>query len=60
MLNRNQTFLPIFMLKTITRIFQKIRSHPDINSDRGVSVRSTIHSLEAIIGEVERVRSSDK
>ena len=57
MLNRNQTFLPIFMLKAITRIFQKIRSHPDINSDRGVSVRSTIHSLEAVIGEVERIRS---
>ena len=57
MLNRDQTFLPIFMLKTITRIFQKIRSHPDINSDRGVSVRSTIHSLEAVIGEVERTRS---
>ncbi len=57
MLNRNQTFLPIFMLKAITRIFQKIRTHPDINSDRGVSVRSTIHSLEAVIGEVERVRS---
>ncbi|WP_458743379.1 AAA family ATPase [Candidatus Nitrosocosmicus sp. T] len=57
MLNRNQTFLPIFMLKAITRIFQKIRNHPDINSDRGVSVRSTIHSLEAVIGEVERIRS---
>ncbi|WP_458718898.1 AAA family ATPase [Candidatus Nitrosocosmicus sp. R] len=57
MLNRDQTFLPIFMLKTITRIFQKIRNHPDINSDRGVSVRSTIHSLEAVIGEVERARS---
>ena len=57
MLNRNQTFLPIFMLKAITRIFQKIRTHPDINSDRGVSVRSTIHSLEAVIGEVERIRS---
>ncbi|HKU83316.1 MAG TPA: AAA family ATPase [Candidatus Nitrosocosmicus sp.] len=57
MLNRDQTFLPVFMLKTITRIFQRIRNHPDINSDRGVSVRSTIHSLEAMIGEVERVRS---
>ncbi|MFI5405861.1 MAG: AAA family ATPase [Nitrososphaerales archaeon] len=57
MLNRDRTFLPIFMLKTVTRIFQRIRSHPDINSDRGVSVRSTIHSLEAIIGEVERARS---
>ena len=59
MLNRNpqSTFLPIFILETITKIFQKIRNHPDINSDRGVSVRSTIHSLEAVIGEVESRRS---
>ncbi len=59
MLNRSpgSTFLPVFILETITRIFQKIRNHPDINSDRGVSVRSTIHSLEAVIGEVESRRS---
>lgn len=57
MLNRKETFLPVFMLKTITRIFQKIRMHPEINEDRGVSVRSTIHSLEAMIGEVESIRS---
>ena len=59
MLNRKpeSTFLPIFILETITKIFQKIRNHPDINSDRGVSVRSTIHSLEAIVGEVESRRS---
>lgn len=53
----DSTFLPIFILETITKIFQKIRNHPDINSDRGVSVRSTIHSLEAVIGEVESRRS---
>jgi magnesium chelatase subunit I len=59
MLNRNHvsTFLPVFILETITKIFQKIRNHPDVNSDRGVSVRSTIHSLEAVIGEVEGRRS---
>ncbi|MDQ2684844.1 MAG: AAA family ATPase [Thermoproteota archaeon] len=59
MLNRNQEniFLPVFMLRTVTKIFQKVRNHPDVNSDRGVSVRSTIHSLEAIIGEVESKRS---
>jgi magnesium chelatase subunit I len=59
MLNRRQdsTFLPVFILETITKIFQKIRNHPDVNSDRGVSVRSTIHSLEAVIGEVESRRS---
>lgn len=59
MLNRDykSTFLPVFILETITRIFQKIRNHPEVNSDRGVSVRSTIHSLEALIGEVECKRS---
>lgn len=59
MLNRDykSTFLPVFILETITRIFQKIRNHPEVNSDRGVSVRSTIHSLEALIGEVECKRA---
>ncbi|HEU5120631.1 MAG TPA: AAA family ATPase [Candidatus Nitrosocosmicus sp.] len=59
MLNRRHesTFLPVFILEAITKIFQKIRNHPDVNSDRGVSVRSTIHSLEAVIGEVESKRS---
>lgn len=57
MMNRTNTFLPAFMLKSLVRIFQKIRNHPDINSDRGVSVRSTIHSLEAVLGEVESSRS---
>ncbi|HET6591130.1 MAG TPA: AAA family ATPase [Candidatus Nitrosocosmicus sp.] len=57
MMGRTNAFLPAFMLKSLVRIFQKIRNHPDINTDRGVSVRSTIHSLEAVLGEVESSRS---
>jgi magnesium chelatase subunit I len=57
MLSRKNTFLPIFILKTIVKIFQSLRSNPEINNERGVSVRSTIHSLEIMIGEVEVIRS---
>ncbi len=57
MLSRNNTFLPIFILKTIVKIFQSLRGNPEINNERGVSVRSTIHSLEIMIGEVEVMRS---
>ena len=57
MLSRRNTFLPVFMLKTIVKIFQSLRTNPEINNERGVSVRSTIHSLEIIIGEVEVTRS---
>jgi magnesium chelatase subunit I len=34
-----------------------LRNNPEINNERGVSVRSTIHSLEIILGEVEVTRS---
>ena len=57
MLFRKNIFLPIFMLKTIVKIFQSLRNNPEINNERGVSVRSTIHSLEIMIGEVEVCRS---
>ncbi len=57
MLFRKNTFLPIFILKTVARIFQSLRNNPEVNNERGVSVRSTIHSLEIIIGEVEVKRS---
>ena len=57
MLSRRNTFLPVFILKTIVKIFQSLRTNPEINNERGVSVRSTIHSLEIIIGEVEVTRS---
>jgi magnesium chelatase subunit I len=57
MLFRKNTFLPVFILKTIVKIFQSLRTNSEINNERGVSVRSTIHSLEIMIGEVEVVRS---
>lgn len=57
MLSRKNTFLPIFILKTMVKIFQSLRSNPEINNERGVSVRSTIHSLEIMVGEVEVMRS---
>jgi magnesium chelatase subunit I len=57
MLFRKNTFLPVFILKTIVKIFQSLRTNSEINNERGVSVRSTIHSLEVMIGEVEVMRS---
>jgi magnesium chelatase subunit I len=57
MLSRRNAFLPVFILKTIVKIFQSLRTNPEINNERGVSVRSTIHSLEIILGEVEATRS---
>gem|GEM_PF-120276 len=57
MLFRKNVFLPVFILKTIVKIFQSLRNNPEINNERGVSVRSTIHSLEIMIGEVEVCRS---
>lgn len=50
-------FLPIFMLKTLARIVHMAREHPDVNKDKGVSVRMSIHSLELLVGEVMRTRT---
>lgn len=49
--------LPIFVLKTIAKITQLARTNAEINQDKGVSVRMSVHSAEAIISEAERVRS---
>lgn len=49
--------LPVFMVKTIAKITQLTRSHHDVNHDKGVSVRMSVHSMEMIIGEAERTRS---
>jgi magnesium chelatase subunit I len=57
MLERKQTFIPIFMLKAIVKVFQSLRNDPEINDERGVSVRSTIHSIETVIGEAESKRT---
>lgn len=49
-------FTPLFILQTIAEITQIARSHHEINQDKGVSVRTSIHSLELIISEAERTR----
>jgi magnesium chelatase subunit I len=49
--------LPIFILKTIVNITQLARANSDINQDKGVSVRMSVHSIEAIISEAERIRA---
>jgi magnesium chelatase subunit I len=50
-------FLPIFILQTISKITQLARTHHDINHDKGVSVRMSVHSMESLIGEAERTRA---
>jgi magnesium chelatase subunit I len=50
-------FLPVFMLRTVAKITDLARTHPDINHDKGVSVRVAIHALELLVGEAERTRS---
>jgi len=49
--------LPSFMIKTIAKITQMARAHHDVNHDKGVSVRMSVHSMEMVIGEAERTRS---
>ncbi len=51
------SFIPVFILKILTRIVQAARSSNEINQDKGVSVRMGIHSLELLVGEAERTRS---
>jgi magnesium chelatase subunit I len=49
--------LPVFIIRTIANITQMTRAHPDVNHDKGVSVRMSVHSMEMIVGEAERTRS---
>jgi magnesium chelatase subunit I len=49
--------LPVFIVRTIAKITQITRAHHDVNHDKGVSVRMSVHSLEMIVGEAERTRS---
>ena len=55
--DEDNVFLPVHILKAMAKITQITRAHPDINHDRGVSVRMGVHSLELLIGETERTRS---
>lgn len=49
--------LPVFIVRTIAMITQMTRAHHDVNQDKGVSVRMSVHSMEMIVGEAERTRS---
>ena len=49
--------LPVFMIKAIAKITQMTRAHHDVNHDKGVSVRMSVHSTEMVAGEAERTRS---
>jgi len=55
--NPENVVLPIFIIRTIAEITRIARDHPEINQEKGVSVRMSIHSLELLISEAERVRS---
>ena len=43
--------------KDSCHVTQLARKHGDINQDKGVSVRMSVHSTEVIIAEAERIRS---
>lgn len=53
----SKCMIPVFVLKTLARLVQKARGHPEINQIKGVSVRFGIHGLELLVGESERVRA---
>ncbi len=50
--------LPIFILKTLARVTHMARDHPDVNKEKGVSVRMSIHGLELLMGEAFRTRAA--
>ncbi len=52
-----KSFIPIFMLKILIRVAQNARLSQEINQDKGVSVRMSIHGLELLVGEAERARA---
>ena len=45
------------ILKTLSTIVQKTRNDPQVNQEKGVSVRLGIHGLELLVGEAERTRA---
>lgn len=54
--NSRNVVLPIFIIRTLAEITRIARNHPEINHEKGVSVRMSIHSLEILTSEAERVR----
>lgn len=53
----NNVLIPVFILKAIAKITQMARAHNEVNHDKGVSVRMSVHSMEMMIGEAERTRA---
>ncbi len=55
--SHSNVIIPFFILKTISNITHIARNSPDINQDKGVSVRMSVHGLEVVVAEAERMRS---
>ncbi len=53
----SKSFVIGTILKTLAKIVQKARQSPEINQEKGVSVRLGIHGLELLVGESERTRA---
>jgi len=53
----SNVMLPAYIVRAIAKITQTARAHHDVNHDKGVSVRMSVHSMEMMIGEAERTRS---
>lgn len=49
--------IPYFILKAICTVTHIARNSSDVNQDKGVSVRMSVHGLEVIVSEAERIRS---
>lgn len=52
-----KSFIPTIILKALAKIIHKTRQSPQINQERGVSVRLGIHGLELLVGEALRTRA---
>jgi magnesium chelatase subunit I len=55
--NISKSFIFYIILYTLAKIIHKTRESPQINQDRGVSVRLGIHGLELLVGEAQRCRT---
>ena len=55
--NISKSLVLSFMIRTLAGIIQKARQSPQINQEKGISVRIGIHGLELLVGEAERSRA---
>ncbi len=49
--------IPYFILKALSNVTHLARNSSEVNKDKGVSVRMSVHGLEVIVSEAERTRS---